>query len=388
LIEFDPCREGLCAAVSCTGDLAACAPGRLPPDFQSVSIFGGGITQQVVIDTVGEEGIPARERFELIAITYERRYSQTRLDFCDSLGASAVTTTFTVGPLTLRPAVRAGLTLRPSDFYLRLPRVETWAGTIAPVRVVLDFDHLPPATPTTMVKGWTYAICHDATALEPVRARPGTNTASLHGGAGPDYFAVQLPDDLPAGQRTGVTVAVVVDTETPFEYLPAQNGWEDAVIEYAARGTGGACVPEANPVETALEACTNALGDPPVRCAMSVPGGTILLGDWGRGTVTIRCPAGYVRGDANQDGGLDISDAACALIALFGPPGSECRAAVESCADAADANDDGSLDIADPIALLGRLFGGGGPLPPPGSSCGHDPTEDTMACRDYPDCAR
>ena len=82
----------------------------------------------------------------------------------------------------------------------------------------------------------------------------------------------------------------------------------------------------------------------------------------------------FVRGDANDNGGLDLSDALTTLNYLFlggsGP----------ACYDAADANDDGSLSLPDPIALLNFLFLGGSRLPPPTESPGADPTPDMMTC--------
>jgi len=84
----------------------------------------------------------------------------------------------------------------------------------------------------------------------------------------------------------------------------------------------------------------------------------------------------FVRGDANEDGSLDISDAIIALSTLFPstvPPAVDCL-------DAADSNDDGNFDIADPVALLAGLFGGGSVPPPPFPGCGTDPTADSLGC--------
>jgi hypothetical protein len=82
----------------------------------------------------------------------------------------------------------------------------------------------------------------------------------------------------------------------------------------------------------------------------------------------------FVRGDSNDDGTVDISDAIHGLQFLFA--GGEIV-----CEDATDNNDDGALDIADPIALLARLFGGAPPLPLPSDiSFGPDPTSDVLVC--------
>lgn len=58
----------------------------------------------------------------------------------------------------------------------------------------------------------------------------------------------------------------------------------------------------------------------------------------------------FVRGDANIDRALDISDPVKILLTLFTGAGPL------NCEDAADANDDGQIDLADPITLLNFLF--------------------------------
>ncbi len=83
--------------------------------------------------------------------------------------------------------------------------------------------------------------------------------------------------------------------------------------------------------------------------------------------------AGFIRGDANADARLDVSDAIVILMQLFAG-----RSVV--CADASDANDDGKVDIADAIRVLGHLFGNTGPLPAPSPASGADPTADDLGC--------
>lgn len=67
----------------------------------------------------------------------------------------------------------------------------------------------------------------------------------------------------------------------------------------------------------------------------------------------------FIRGDANQDGSVNIADAVLILDSLFGMP-----AAILLCEDAADANDDEQLNIADAVSLLGFLFTPGASEPP------------------------
>ncbi len=88
----------------------------------------------------------------------------------------------------------------------------------------------------------------------------------------------------------------------------------------------------------------------------------------------------FRRGDANDSGAINIADAIFILSHLFthGP--------VPSCRDAADANDDGRLDVADAITILSHLFASAGPLKPPFSQCGEDPTEDVLDCANIAPC--
>jgi PKD repeat protein len=90
----------------------------------------------------------------------------------------------------------------------------------------------------------------------------------------------------------------------------------------------------------------------------------------------------FVRGDADSDGTINLTDAVRVLNFLFtggAPP---------ACADAADADDSGTLSITDAIRILGWLFSGGpAPMPPSPSTanyvmadCGGDPTADPLAC--------
>jgi virginiamycin B lyase len=82
----------------------------------------------------------------------------------------------------------------------------------------------------------------------------------------------------------------------------------------------------------------------------------------------------FVRGEANQDGRLDVSDAVRVLIHLFAGGGPL------ACADAGDANDDGQIDIADPVRVLAFLFASAAPLPAPFPDCGADPSDDAVDC--------
>ena len=93
----------------------------------------------------------------------------------------------------------------------------------------------------------------------------------------------------------------------------------------------------------------------------------------------------FVRGNTNDDTGVNIADAIYLLGNLFpgaNPPN------VLLCLDAADSNNDGGINIADAISLLGSLFGAPAvPLPSPNvtDGCGPD-TNASLGCDTFTAC--
>jgi len=108
-----------------------------------------------------------------------------------------------------------------------------------------------------------------------------------------------------------------------------------------------------------------------------IPGTPNIVG------VAIQGPEGsppvpeFQRGDCNDSGTLDISDAISLLIQLFPSAGVPPPL---PCVDACDFNDDGVTDIADAISSLTNLFSQGPGPPPPYPGCGVDPTADALGC--------
>ena len=87
-------------------------------------------------------------------------------------------------------------------------------------------------------------------------------------------------------------------------------------------------------------------------------------------------PAAFARGDFNEDGSFDLSDAVAVLAHLF------LGNVRDHCPDAGDSNDDGALDVSDAVHVLNYLFLGGTEPPPPFPDEGDDPTPDELECRD------
>jgi hypothetical protein len=80
--------------------------------------------------------------------------------------------------------------------------------------------------------------------------------------------------------------------------------------------------------------------------------------------------AAFIRGDANADQLINISDAISTLNFLFlgAGPG-------HICMNGMDTNDDGEVNLADPVRVLMFLFLGGAPLAEPFPFCGLDPDQ-------------
>ena len=84
-------------------------------------------------------------------------------------------------------------------------------------------------------------------------------------------------------------------------------------------------------------------------------------------------PPEFLRGDANRDGRLDISDPTKIAFGLFAGQTLQCE-------DAADVDDSESLDVTDIVYLLDYLYRNG-PVPPaPYPELGQDPAGETLDC--------
>ena len=84
----------------------------------------------------------------------------------------------------------------------------------------------------------------------------------------------------------------------------------------------------------------------------------------------------FVRGDSNDDGVLDVSDAFFTLLVLFLPGESP----TPHCWSAVDSNDDSTIDVSDVTFSLIFLFQSGSQLPTPFPECGTDSTDDGLSC--------
>jgi len=193
-----------------------------------------------------------------------------------------------------------------------------------------------------------------------------------HPGESRMYHASGVTNVVFEAQATGAPLACTIDSITPDPLLVGSEvtglAWSlgfDAFI-WSQRGTTTSNLYE---VTTAGVATLLGTADHPVS--------DIALFE-----LPTPCPPGtgqFVRGDANDDGGVNIADAVFLLNQLF-VPGS----LASTCQDATDFNDDGGVNIADAVTLLNALFVPGSPgLPAPSPACGDDPTSDSLTCDSF-----
>ncbi|MEC9477359.1 MAG: endonuclease [Planctomycetota bacterium] len=150
-------------------------------------------------------------------------------------------------------------------------------------------------------------------------------------------------------------------------------------IEHTRVNYGSATFPYQSGISAEIsDLLAPVVNDPLLWVATITPYGNGDLGTPGNeGSATLPPPPTgnqFIRGDANQDSSIDISDPIMVLEYLFGA-GTQL-----SCPDAADGNDDGELNIADAVGILQFLFNNAGPLPAPYPDAGEDPTSDSLGC--------
>ena len=213
-------------------------------------------------------------------------------------------------------------------------------------------------------------------ALAPVR---GEKTVQAGGAA---VEAESFPDGTKGGLHLSIrNAALEIEFAEPLSVAVLHFRDPGKVLDLAVNGEGA--------VLTATDPIPSSLGGVELRIA--APAGSsrslLLLGIMGSvriggDALTLDCGyakgflllGAFTRGDVDESGAVDLSDAISILRFLF--QGGEI-----SCDDAADANDDGGIDVTDPIFLLEHLFRGGSALPAPGGSLpGRDPTEDELDC--------
>ncbi|HNS00328.1 MAG TPA: right-handed parallel beta-helix repeat-containing protein [Planctomycetota bacterium] len=225
------------------------------------------------------------------------------------------------------------------------------------------------------VQAFSLGVAHDPSVatLDAIDFTDCPEIQALNGGRGPDFFGVDLAPGTghcsPEITAGGTVYCIASQTQPSTVTIPA--GSDHAIVRLTYEAVPGR--PVGTETSPAIVAC---LGGELPRAVVITIDGLSYTPKLEGGTLTI-APAAcrFIRGDANGDGRVDLSDVVALLMYMFESGRGPLR-----CEDAGDANDDGALDIADPTRILGRLFAAAPPFSPPYPGCGTDPTPDALRC--------
>ncbi|MBN1418727.1 MAG: VCBS repeat-containing protein [Planctomycetes bacterium] len=246
----------------------------------------------------------------------------------------------------------------PPTYVLSVSTAEAYAGDTGIALPVRLHSSLP-------IDGFTIVLGWDPASLT-IESMTSYGTATADAGA--EFVVPTLH-----GDEGYAIFAAIVDFVPPIDgrQIPALDGQAIAraffaVAEDAAEGL----------VEVDLR---DGLGSPPSENAL-IRGGASIAPDLESGGITVLAGGPpeptFIRGDANDDGALDIGDHVFIYNYLFGsgptPP----------CFDAADADDSGTVSITDGVFIQNYLAGTGPAPSLPFPEVGTDPTEDDLGCRD------
>ncbi|MCZ6795756.1 MAG: hypothetical protein O7J95_19285 [Planctomycetota bacterium] len=230
------------------------------------------------------------------------------------------------------------------------------------------------------VVGWSFGVRHDPSKLAISEADitlKGTTVGELCSSVGGcDFVASGLATDCssPDGPPTGYIMAVILKIEGGVFLPPQRNTLLRAtytLVKDAGRdGTllqvvdDVLCLPDSPPV-------TIGIGRSPTDGPIT----EVLPRRLTDGLIRRKGKALFLRGDANLDASIDLSDGITVLLFLF------VDGRKLGCPDAADFDDSGELNATDAIGVFQFLFLDGDAPPPPGPiDCGEDASEDPLGC--------
>lgn len=271
--------------------------------------------------------------------------------------------------LSTRWEVGAGTPVDPPAGNTDRIFVEDLTATVG----AIDVPFVVRCDSTVAVEGYTIVV-----AFDPALISIGTLTA-----AGTDAGALGVEFEIPqVNTAAGYFVFAAI-----FDFLPPYDGQALPPGQNQSLLVGQLTVsPTAPATETLLEPTSNR-GSPPADSSFVVAGMsleptleagvlTISAEDDGPSTPPSTPTASFVRGDANGDSNVNVSDVSFIGLYLFE------GGAAPPCFDAADVNDDGQVNISDTSYLYAYLFGSGPQPPSPFPTAGPDTTSDGLGCGD------
>lgn len=373
----DPAELTLLGAAA--GAVPLTAKNGAPIDFQSLDLFPSGFTAGGIICFLGCASLSPGLGYQLNTAQYQIHGlapATAAVEFCSTLGAPPVdVSVVTDGGFNQVPVQTPGgvQIVGPPPRYYRFAS----EGVVVPYdpgsglassSTALTIIELPtnPTFPNP-IAAFSMSTTFPSAYMLVTSVTPGPQLAALQGGAGPDFFQAQIGATAitvdvvtaaaPVNQLTANTLARVVDVD--FDSNPTNLLFNSFGVTVGFGWQSG-------------------LGSPPVENELSSTGLVVGL-LFQNGLVQFVPRETFRRGDANDDGSVDIADALRVLAILFNSSPVVCPAA-------SDANDSGATDIADAVTLLDFLFNGGANFPPPFPGCGDDTTGPAPSCPNFASC--
>ncbi len=352
-----------------------------PPDFLAINtnpVPGPGVALGCIINLMGEANLEPAVGQAVLDVTYELIGVPagdppvpivTDIFFCNTLA-----TPTTVNELVI-------------DTQSFVPEFVDAAWTI--VDTLFGFDMSCDADTTSATVTWElagepfdYVLFHRNGEL--LEIFDNTVTSYFDPGLAPGFYSyvligVAFPDPLgPPAVATAEceveVIPVVVDSFAPL-FGPYAGGTELTIL-----GDGFTTAPDTT-VEIGGQTALNIVivSDEEISCetppvSFLGPVAVVVSNSLGTATADDSFTYGFIRGDINGDGAVDIADPVDGLDYLF------TLGDAPDCFDALDANDDGINDIGDPIYVLLFLFNMDSPPLAPYPIAGFDPTEDDLDC--------
>ena len=354
------------------------------PGFLNYAEDTNGYTVGVVIDLFGLELLAAGTGYEVSnsTLSADAETAGTDIMICDTLGTPPVASVIVINGASITP-VQTALTVEilgvpDPEFTYSAPNAATVnypaADGLTGVSVSADFsvaetDNSGLGAPfPNATQGFSMAVTNDAAIVTPTAVTAIGSLAAINGGGGPDFFTVGLE----AGAWSVGVVYVIGGGAETIGFSAAG----DAVVNVNYDGVAGALMGVEGASSTPLN-FSDMVGTPPVALVVVVDGGSIGAGTSDgslsfNGTTTVA----FERGDANNDGIINIADIVSLLSQLF-------QGVPIECAIALDVNGDGNADAADAVYLAAYIFQGGPPPPAPFGTCetvmGQEPEDCDMS---------
>jgi len=340
-----------------------------PVDFLQNAFFpgnptnSGGVIQGVVICLTSCATLPPGTGYEMLTVTYEllaANGTTSTIQYCDTSGTAipgqpGVQTIVVVSGAGVIPTKIAG----PIDIDI-IPFILS-AASVGPIEQGGSATVPISLTNSLPVFGFSFGLTYPPAALDLIAVDQGAGLLALQPG-GADFFGVSTS---PTG-GTGFTVGAVFSLSSNLP-MPAGPPVEIVIADYDVLATA----PLGNANLTFSSALAPPAPAPPVPIVVSIGEDTVVPSIV-NGAVTVIESAGieFIRGDVNNTGNLDLSDA----ISLLGYQFS--AGAAPPCLDSADMTDNGAIDISDSVYLLTYQFSAGPPPVAPFPACGEDPSGD------------